>query len=186
MPTLGQLVKSAFVAGAFAVATAASAVSVTPIASYNVAGGLNQNITTTKIATPSYVQNYFYELVAGAHDLLTTFTLVGTSSPTVPVRYFLWEDTNATVGASDIHAIGQPDHVADSGVLLETVPYLTVGQSFQYTLEAGKQYLLQIQKTATNWSSIETNVSAVPLPGALWMFGTALLGFLGFSSRRKV
>ena len=30
------------------------------------------------------------------------------------------------------------------------------------------------------------HVSAVPLPGAIWMFGTALLGFLGFSSRRSV
>ena len=25
-----------------------------------------------------------------------------------------------------------------------------------------------------------------PLPGALWMFGTALVGFMGFSSRRKI
>ncbi|GAA3981711.1 hypothetical protein GCM10022279_01630 [Comamonas faecalis] len=28
--------------------------------------------------------------------------------------------------------------------------------------------------------------SPTPLPGALWLFGSALAGFLGFSSRRKV
>ena len=29
-------------------------------------------------------------------------------------------------------------------------------------------------------------VNPVPLPGALWLFGSALLGFMGFSGRRKV
>ena len=28
-------------------------------------------------------------------------------------------------------------------------------------------------------------VSSVPVPAAIWLFGTALLGFLGFSQRRK-
>ena len=28
-------------------------------------------------------------------------------------------------------------------------------------------------------------VSAVPVPAAIWLFGTALIGFIGFSKRRK-
>ncbi len=32
----------------------------------------------------------------------------------------------------------------------------------------------------------DSNVSAVPLPAAIWMFGSALLGFMGLSNRRKI
>jgi hypothetical protein len=34
-------------------------------------------------------------------------------------------------------------------------------------------------------SSVSPKVSAVPLPGALWLFGSALLAFLGFAKRRR-
>ena len=33
---------------------------------------------------------------------------------------------------------------------------------------------------------ISGDVSVVPIPGALWLFGTALIGLIGFSKRRKV
>jgi hypothetical protein len=36
--------------------------------------------------------------------------------------------------------------------------------------------------TASNWAP----VSAVPVPAAVWLFGTALIGLVGISSRRKV
>ena len=134
-----------------------------------------------------YSANYFYELVVDAFNSLTTFVLGGTSNETVPVRYFLWEDTNPTegVGTAQIAAVGTPGAGMSQGALMETVPYLTVGQNFQYSLPQG-QYVLQIQKTVSGWETITTNVSAVPLPGALWMFGAALVGFVGFSSRRKL
>jgi hypothetical protein len=35
--------------------------------------------------------------------------------------------------------------------------------------------------TASNWSP----VSAVPVPAAIWLFGTALIGLVGFSKRSK-
>jgi hypothetical protein len=34
--------------------------------------------------------------------------------------------------------------------------------------------------------NISTNIAAVPLPGAVWLFGSGLLAFLGVSSRRKL
>lgn len=132
-----------------------------------------------------YSANYFYELVVNAFNSLTTFVLGGTSNETVPVRYYLWQDANPALGAAQIAAIGSPDMGVSQGALTETVPYLTVGQNFHYSLPQG-QYVLQIQKTASGWESITTKVSAVPLPGALWMFGAALVGFVGFSSRRKL
>lgn len=132
-----------------------------------------------------YSVNYFYELVVNAFNSLTTFVLGGTSNETVPVRYYLWQDTNPALGTAQIAALGSPGMGVSQGALTETLPYLTVGQNFQYSLPQG-QYVLQIQKTASGWESITTNVSAVPLPGALWMFGAALVGFVGFSSRRKL
>ena len=35
-----------------------------------------------------------------------------------------------------------------------------------------------------NWSS--EIVSAIPIPAAVWLFGTALVGFIGFSRRRNI
>jgi hypothetical protein len=34
--------------------------------------------------------------------------------------------------------------------------------------------------------NISTNIAAVPLPGAVWLFGSGLLAFLGVASRRKL
>ncbi|WP_279245634.1 VPLPA-CTERM sorting domain-containing protein [Candidatus Litorirhabdus singularis] len=36
-----------------------------------------------------------------------------------------------------------------------------------------------------DWARLEANVSAVPLPAAAWLFGSALLGLAGVSRRRK-
>jgi hypothetical protein len=47
------------------------------------------------------------------------------------------------------------------------------------------QHPLQLDKPPGH-SSAPSNVSAVPLPGALWLFGSAVVAFLGFSMRRKI
>ena len=54
---------------------------------------------------------------------------------------------------------------------------------YAYLLSAG-QYVLEIG-TLPDQSTVANKISAVPLPGALWLFGSALLAFLGISSRRK-
>lgn len=181
---------------AFAGAAGAAPVQLTPgdiLGSYEVVNGDAFTIQTIasnrdENGQPNgqpYSANYFYELVVNAFHSLTTFVLGGTGNETVPVRYYLWQDVNPVLGAAQIAAVGTPGAGVSQGALTETVPYLTVGQNFQYSLPQG-QYVLQIQKTASGWESITTNVSAVPLPGALWMFGAALVGFVGFSSRRKL
>jgi hypothetical protein len=46
--------------------------------------------------------------------------------------------------------------------------------------------------SAVSWSSevdfdnVQLSVSAVPVPAAIWLFGTALIGLIGFGKRRKV
>ena len=37
-----------------------------------------------------------------------------------------------------------------------------------------------------NFTVVENQVNPVPLPAAAWLFGSALLSFVGFSNRRKV
>ena len=37
----------------------------------------------------------------------------------------------------------------------------------------------------SHWTEYGT-VSAVPVPATVWLFGTALIGFIGFSRRTKV
>lgn len=44
-------------------------------------------------------------------------------------------------------------------------------------------YLLQIDSSSKD---VNGQISAVPVPAAALLFGTALLGFAGFSARRKV
>lgn len=53
-----------------------------------------------------------------------------------------------------------------------------------YLIGAG-QYVLDVG-TLSGQQTQPSTVSDVPLPGALWLFGSALLAFLGISSRRKL
>lgn len=59
---------------------------------------------------------------------------------------------------------------------------LLVGDVFSYSLGAGT-YTLTVRPNA---KADDILISAVPLPGAAILFGSALLGFFGFSHRRKV
>ena len=40
--------------------------------------------------------------------------------------------------------------------------------------------------SAVDFDNVQLSVSAVPVPAAVWLFGTALVGFIGVSRRRKV
>lgn len=52
-----------------------------------------------------------------------------------------------------------------------------------YLLSAG-EYVLEVG-TLSDQHTARSRISDVPLPGAIWLFGSALLAFLGISSRRK-
>ena len=40
--------------------------------------------------------------------------------------------------------------------------------------------------SAVEFDNVQLSVSAVPVPAAAWLFGTALFGLAGFARRRKV
>lgn len=138
----------------------------------NMVGGLNSQGVDLPGA---YQQSYDYQIIGSGAD--TTFSLVQTEPDRTQVRYFLYEDTGTALT-----------------LLYETNPVLrdianTSTASFPFFswfLAAGSEYVLRINKTQQGWDSISTQISAVPLPGAALLFGTALAGFFGFSNRRKV
>ncbi len=75
-----------------------------------------------------------------------------------------------------------------SGAELAVSPFLTT------LLSAGSPYTLSVTGTVLDPSgrNLETDYSitmfatAVPIPAAFWLFGSALVGFIGFGRRRSV
>jgi hypothetical protein len=68
-----------------------------------------------------------------------------------------------------------------------------LGTTFSETLTLGAgDYIFTISGFALNVtdtkisSDYDLTMSAVPLPAAAWLFGSALLGFVSYSRRRKV
>jgi hypothetical protein len=64
--------------------------------------------------------------------------------------------------------------------------------SFDFTADAGTSLLISGSYTDSNFddatisSSTLASVSAVPVPAAVWLFGSGLLGLIGVSRKRKV
>ena len=59
------------------------------------------------------------------------------------------------------------------------------GQS-PVALTTGTFWRINLDGVDTATGPVDPNPSAVPLPGAVWLFGTAIAGFAGFSRRKTV
>lgn len=63
--------------------------------------------------------------------------------------------------------------------------------SFDFTADAGTSLLISGSYTDSNFldaaisSSTLASVSAVPVPAAVWLFGSGLIGLVGLAKRRK-
>jgi hypothetical protein len=54
------------------------------------------------------------------------------------------------------------------------------------TLLAGANYIVEISGSAlTTGQTYTLTVNAVPVPAAIWLFGSALMGLIGFSRRKS-
>jgi hypothetical protein len=119
----------------------------------------------------------FYQLIVDASwSTPTKFTTFATEPVGTNATYALWTDIDPSATTSNVGAFltnwSQQDVPGNN-----QVPF------FSFLLTAG-QYVLQINTLAAQ-VSVSTNIAAVPLPGAMWLFGSALLAFLAISSRRK-
>jgi hypothetical protein len=163
---------------AAALAASGSQAATVPAGSFVLSPG-----TTYTVLTPYFVNTpdttpFFYELINGAANaLLTTVRLIDTIPDNDTVNYSL------TLDAAPAAGLVQPG----STVLTGSFTDATINPFFDFLASAGTQYVLELSKVGgeSTFASV-TNISAVPLPGALWLFGSALLGFLGFSNRRKI
>jgi hypothetical protein len=80
-----------------------------------------------------------------------------------------------------------PVTVAVAGAVVGHSPQAALARKdapfHSYLLDAGR-FVLDVGSLSQRRAEAPT-VSAVPLPGALWLFGSALLAFLVISGRRK-
>lgn len=66
----------------------------------------------------------------------------------------------------------------------------TDSSSITFTAQAGQVYsiLLGGYSGSDNWgphSGYQLNISSVPVPGAVWLFGSAMAGMIGFGKRKR-
>jgi len=161
-------------------APAAHAATVTLGDSYVFNGADSTNFTTT-FAAGSQPTTTYYELVNASGLDMNAKVILGDTDPTngLSASYALYTDTDTSVNSSNTDAVVVSDTFLTDISVENNLPFLT------FVMQAGQQYVLALT-TDTSISAITTSVSAVPLPGAIWLFGSALLGFLGFSNRRKI
>jgi len=147
----------------------------------NANGTYNLNYNTSLlngIFTPK-----LFEISLGSWSKNATFSLIDTNPESRTVEYWLFEDNNAANGQYSLtnpasYVYGKAKDVAGS---------VSIASLSNIVLGAGKDYILAVFSVfplAAN-REVKTQISAVPVPAAIWLFGSALLGFMGFSSRRK-
>lgn len=115
----------------------------------------------------------YYGLDVGDADVTTTVAKLSVQPANT--------DHDVTYGIAQVNFAG--DTVDLSGAA-----WLSSVNSLTTLLLANTKYVLSVaSETASHVTSrLSSTVSAVPLPAAVWLFGSALAGFMALSSRRKV
>jgi hypothetical protein len=104
------------------------------------------------------------------------------SSPMSPATTLLSQSSPNTTGFTGFNSTGQ----FNATIAIGSLPVAAVGD-IRYLVVG----LSEHANTATNSAigvdniKITANVSQVPLPGAVWLFGSALVGFVGVSRRKQ-
>lgn len=97
------------------------------------------------------------------------------------VGYKAWVDTTDSAFGTETLLGDVSDNVA-GGFSLDAIN----GQAW---IASGVPYSLTLFATMTlgagQMGSLDASLTEVPVPAAVWLFGSGLLGLLGFSSRKK-
>lgn len=128
-------------------------------------------------------ESLYYELInTSGKSANATVTLTSTNPVGGQVLYNIFVDDVAEAGTASTGATVVPMGGWTDDPSSSAFPFFT------FIMQAGVNYILQltVPGTSNGLTTLSASVSTVPLPGAIWLFGSALLGFLGFSSRRKV
>jgi len=56
---------------------------------------------------------------------------------------------------------------------------------FDFTFNNGSQLASSVNLNAYAWAVHEGNIGALPIPAAVWLFGSGLLGLIGVARRKK-
>lgn len=169
-----KLVKKALAAAVISIACGNAMASTVPTGTINVFDGMS---VTNLFTSTTFSSNdpTFYELnVTDSNGALAFFSLIDTDNDFHDVTYTLSNDDAVGLNAIEIGTLLFQTTITDNNLL---GPQGT----FSQFLAAG-EYVLKI---ATNQAfSSNSQVSAVPLPAAAWLFGSVVLG-MGLFRRRK-
>ncbi len=136
-------------------------------------------VGTTNLA-PGLNPNFYELVVTGSGPVSTVITLVDTTPEVQTVSYDIFLDTDPTAGI----AIGA---AVDSWSFVDILG--TPTQSHTTLLAAsmlGTQYVLKMVSSGLGIAEGSTSqISAVPLPAAAWLFGSALLGLGALRRKQK-
>jgi hypothetical protein len=102
----------------------------------------------------------------------------------------MWSGTSGTVSAAHFHGPASPNQNAGVQVAIDISSNPTAGSNFISAPQAADLlsglWYINIHTDAFGPGEIRGQVNVVPVPAAVWLFGTALIGFVGMSRRRKV
>ncbi len=94
--------------------------------------------------------------------------------------------TDLAPGTADISSVDPITWSLDLATL-GVLPLLSNSDGFWVQLGFGSDFHTDGRNTAERLTAqLNVSVSAVPVPAAFWLFGTALIGFIGMSRRTRV
>jgi hypothetical protein len=137
-------------------------------------------------------------MTAGAPDLSSVSALASTTVSNsdidtfgvIPYAYSNiladFSSANISVSSGDILAFVLSSPIGeDFGVQTDYLDGYAAGSRFSQNGD-GTAWANLASADLTFSTYVDVNISPVPVPAAFWLFGTALIGFVGMSRRRKV
>ena len=163
-----------------ALALASSQAFASPV-SINVSAGMTPEQVGTTNLSPGLNPNEYELKVFGTGTLGTYTTLIDSSPEVQTVSYWIYNDTNVAPNAVTVGSL--VDSWSFTDILGATTQTHLTWLAASLT---GTQYVLKIQSSGLGVAEGSTStVSAVPLPAAAWLFGSALMGFGALRRKQK-